>query len=262
MKRTIIIGSISIVIVLGIVAGIFMLRPVPNDTGHKGPPATQPITPVSSSTADWSFVPHPTGTSPRGGTATPATHSTATPMPTAGVTPVATPPVASPSPTRVPVRPTPVPTKAPATPTPSGASGGTSQLAQKLFQQINSDRAAEGLPPYTWDDKIAAVSTTHSKTMGQGCGLSHQCSGEPAPCDRLKNAGISWMACGENAGYTSPTPDQWSAVKTGIEQGMLGEQPPNDGHRRNLLSTSYHRVGIGVYVDAKGLIWVTEDFTN
>jgi uncharacterized protein YkwD len=70
------------------------------------------------------------------------------------------------------------------------------------------------------------------------------------------------MACGENAGYTSPTPDQWSAVKTNIEQGMLGEQPPNDGHRRNLLSTSYHRIGIGVYIDTKGLIWVTEDFTN
>ncbi|GHO96342.1 hypothetical protein KSF_063900 [Reticulibacter mediterranei] len=70
------------------------------------------------------------------------------------------------------------------------------------------------------------------------------------------------MACGENAGFTSPTPDQWGAVKANIEQGMLGEQPPDDGHRRNLLSTSYHRIGIGVYIDVKGLIWVTEDFTN
>jgi uncharacterized protein YkwD len=258
MKRTIVIGSISIVILLGIVAGIFMLRPAPADTAHKGPPATKSTTPVSSPTADWSFAPHPVGTASPAVTVTPATNSTPTPVPTAGATVHATPPTVSPSPTRATVPPTSVP----ATPTSSGASSGTLQLAQKLFQQINSDRAAEGLSPYTWDDKIAAVSTTHSKTMGQGCGLSHQCSGEPAPCDRLTNAGVSWMACGENAGYTSPTPDQWSAVKASIEQGMLGEQPPNDGHRRNLLSTSYHRVGIGVYIDAKGLIWVTEDFTN
>jgi uncharacterized protein YkwD len=149
-----------------------------------------------------------------------------------------------------------------ATPTSSGSSNSETQLTQQLFNQINSDRAAQGLPAYTWDDKIATVSRQHSVTMGQGCGLSHQCSGEPDPCQRLSNAGIQWMACGENVGYTTPTPDAWSAVKTNIEQGMLSEQPPNDGHRRNLLSASIHRIGIGTYIDSKGIIWVTEDFTN
>jgi uncharacterized protein YkwD len=253
MRRRIIIGSISIAIVLGIIAGIFLLRPVAPDTGHKGLSATPSTIPANSPTSDWSFVPHPTGTMPTKAAVTPAASSTAV-----GATTPTTPPTAAPNPTRTPVPPTPVPTAVRA----SGASAGISSLVQQLFQQVNSDRAAEGLPAYTWDDKIAAVSATHSKTMGQGCGLSHQCSGEPAPCDRLTNAGVSWMACGENAGYTSPTPDQWSAVKTGIERGMLSEKAPNDGHRRNLLSTSYHRIGIGIYIDAKGLIWVTEDFTN
>ncbi len=266
MRRKMVISSISIVIVLGIIAGIFLLRPVAPDTGQKGLSAPPSITPASSSTADWSFVPHPTGTMPTKVATTPAPSSTA--VTATGATIPTTPPTAAPgstrtpAPTRTPATPTPVPTAVRATPTSSGASAGTSPLVQQLFQQINSDRAAEGLPAYTWDDKIAAVSATHSKTMGQGCGLSHQCSGEPAPCDRLSNAGVSWMACGENAGYTSPTPDQWSAVKTNIEQGMLSEKAPNDGHRRNLLSTSYHHIGIGIYIDTKGLIWVTEDFIN
>jgi len=47
-----------------------------------------------------------------------------------------------------------------------------------------------------------------------------------------------------------------------IEQGMLKGQPPNDGHRKNLLSPAFHQVGIGIVIDAKGLVWVTEDFTN
>ena len=149
-----------------------------------------------------------------------------------------------------------------ATPTSSKSGSNETQLAQQLFKQINSDRAAQGLPAYVWDNKIAPVSYQHSVTMGQGCGLSHQCPGEPDPCQRLSNAGIQWTACGENAGYTSPYPDAWSAVKTNIEQGMLNEQPPNDGHRRNLLSTSFHHIGIGIYTDNKGTIWVTEDFTN
>jgi uncharacterized protein YkwD len=206
-------------------------------------------------------------------TATPETTSTTTPTasstPTTTPTPSPTPsPTATPSPTPSPTAtpsPTSSPTPVPPTPTPTAtptSNGDTSPLVQQLFQQINSDRAAQGLPAYTWDDKIAAVSATHSQTMGQGCGLSHQCPGEPAIGDRLRNAGINWMACGENAGYTSPTPDQWSAVKTNIEQGMLGEHPPEDGHRLNLLNTTYHRIGIGIYIDKDKIIWVTEDFAN
>jgi uncharacterized protein YkwD len=121
------------------------------------------------------------------------------------------------------------------------------------------------LPPYTWDDKIAAISAAHSKAIndtGQACTDKHQCPGEPPIGDRLKNAGISWTACAENVGGTSPVPDRWGAVKTNIEQGMLNEQPPKNGHRLNLLSTTYHRMGIGVYIANDGFTWITEDFSN
>jgi uncharacterized protein YkwD len=43
---------------------------------------------------------------------------------------------------------------------------------------------------------------------------------------------------------------------------MLAEQPPDDGHRQNLLSTSFHQIGVAVLIDAQGLAWVTEDFAN
>jgi uncharacterized protein YkwD len=206
-------------------------------------------TPTTSATAT---VVSPTGSTP---TATPTDIPTPTPIP-----PTPT-PTATPSPTPTPIPPTPTPIPPTPTPTPT-SSGGTTQLVQQLFQQINSDRAAAGLQPYMWDDKIAAVSATHTQTMIQGCGLEHQCPGEPAIGDRLRNAGINWTACGENIGYTSPTPDQWSAVKNNIEQGMLDEQPPKDGHRLSLLSSTYHRIGIGILIDKDGIVWVTEDFAN
>ncbi len=70
------------------------------------------------------------------------------------------------------------------------------------------------------------------------------------------------MTCGENIGYTSPYPDAWTAIKQNIEGGMLAEKPPEDGHRQNLLNTSFHQIGVAVLIDAKGLAWVTEDFTD
>ncbi len=139
----------------------------------------------------------------------------------------------------------------------------TTQLAQHLFALINQDRAAQGLPAYTWNATLAQGARQHSKRMAQPqCGLSHQCPGEPDPCQRITNENIVWTECGENAGYTTPYPNGWAAIKHNIEQGMLNEQPPNDGHRKNLLSSTFHKIGIGIYIDARSTIWVTEDFTN
>lgn len=134
------------------------------------------------------------------------------------------------------------------------------QLAQQLFTVINQDRAAANLPAYTWDANLTKSAMTHNHTMADtSCGLSHECPNEPDPGQRMKNAGASWFTYGENIGYTLPT--SWDRV-VAMHKSMLNEQPPNDGHRRNLLSTSFHRLGIGIYIDSSGKCWLTEDFTN
>jgi len=139
---------------------------------------------------------------------------------------------------------------------------GKSWLERQMFNLINSDRAAQGLYPYTWSGILASGAWQHSVRMSDpNCGMSHQCSGEPDPCTRVANEGISWTSCGENIGYSGPNPTDWAALQL-IEQYMLNEQPPDDGHRVNLLNTSYHRLGIGIYIDRTGIVWVTEDFAS
>jgi uncharacterized protein YkwD len=170
-------------------------------------------------------------------------------------------PRSTPTPSSKPSMPTPTPT--PKASGPVAKTDPVTQLEQNLFALINSDRAANGLPAYRWNATLAKGARLHSSKMAQPqCGLSHQCPGEPDPCQRVTNEGINWMDCGENAGYTSPDPTAWTAIKQNIEQGMLNEQPPDDGHRQNLLSSLFHQVGVGIYIDARGIIWVTEDFTN
>ena len=133
-------------------------------------------------------------------------------------------------------------------------------LAQQLFAHINQDRAAQGRPPYTLNATLSNGAYLHSVAMTQ-CGLTHACPNEPQPCQRVSNEGIQWTSCGENVGYSSPNPTPWGGVQI-IEQSMLNEKPPETGHRDNLLSTAFHRIGIGITIDSKGLVWVTEDFAS
>jgi uncharacterized protein YkwD len=43
---------------------------------------------------------------------------------------------------------------------------------------------------------------------------------------------------------------------------MLAEKPPDDGHRRNIMSSAFHHIGIAVYRDNSGIVWMTQDFSN
>lgn len=177
-------------------------------------------------------------------------------------------PTPTPDPTAT-ATPTPHPSPTPrARPTSSTHGGGStlsptsleSQLQQQLFTLINQGRADQGLYAYTLNSTMSGGAFRHSMNMAS-CGLSHQCPGEASPCQRVSNEGISWTSCGENVGYSSPDPTAWGGVQ-GIEQSMLDETPPDDGHRLNLLNASYHRVGVGIYVDSRGYVWVTEDFAS
>jgi len=159
------------------------------------------------------------------------------------------------------VIPTPMP---PTTTTPNSGNAEASEearLAQQLLRQINSDRTAQGLPAFQWDTTIARAAQKHNGQMASGCGMSHQCSGEPRLGTRLTNEGVQWSSCGENVGYATAGNNAWNGILR-IYNAMMGEKPPDDGHRRNLLSTSFQRIGIAVHIDGKGLVWLTEDFAR
>jgi uncharacterized protein YkwD len=167
-----------------------------------------------------------------------------------------------PTPTPVPTQP-PVSTQPPApTPTqPVSGGGNNQQLAAQLFALINSDRAAKGLPAYTLNSTLSNGAYQHDVTMASPqCGaLMHQCPGEPSPSQRVTNEGIKWMATGENIGEAS-YPNAWQGIQA-VHQQMVNEGP-SGGHYQNLFSSTYHQCGIGILIDAKGTVWITEDFTN
>ncbi|MFC1405482.1 MULTISPECIES: CAP domain-containing protein [Streptacidiphilus] len=158
------------------------------------------------------------------------------------------------------------PASASAPATTASATGTTSSDAvQQVLALINKSRAAQGLAPYTLDSGLNASAAAHNSVMASGCGLSHQCPGEAAFGDREIAAGVHWTSAGENIGEGGGVADTAAAEATsavGLTQMMLDEQPPDDGHRKNILSSSFTRVGIAVLRDANGTVWLTQDFAN
>jgi uncharacterized protein YkwD len=150
---------------------------------------------------------------------------------------------------------------------PAAGSPGTSQgsPAAQVLALINQARSAAGLAPLTITAGLNASASRHNATMAGGCGLSHQCSGEPDLGARETAAGVTWTACGENIGEGGPVANSSAAIArmaVGLTQSMLNEKPPDDGHRRNILSRSFTHIGIAVYRAPSGTVWLTQDFSS
>jgi uncharacterized protein YkwD len=167
------------------------------------------------------------------------------------------------------------PASAPDTTAPSSSAAGSPPAGTSPSQQgtpadqvlalINQARAQNGLPTLTYSSGLDESASKHNLLMAQGCGLSHQCPGEAAIGDRETAAGVHWTSAGENIGEEGPVSDDTTAIAqaaVALTQDMLNEQPPDDGHRKNILSSSFEHIGIAVYRDSSGTVWLTQDFSN
>jgi len=172
--------------------------------------------------------------------------------------------------------PTPTPRPTPALPTPPvipGSGSGVApygppppltaeeiQLTQKLFAQINSDRAARGLYPFTWNVTLAGGARLHSWNMYH-CGFSHTCPDGRTQCQRIADEGFAGYAdCGECIGLAGPSNPPWDNVYA-VQESMMNEGPTG-WHYIHLTSTTLHRAGVGIYVDPYGWVWFTEDLVS
>jgi uncharacterized protein YkwD len=173
-----------------------------------------------------------------------ATHGTATP-------PAKTPARTKPAPSRTPAR--------------HQLSAGTPSRipVDRVLALINQARATAGLPPYTSNSVLVASASQHNHVMVSGNCFEHVCPGEPGLGGRITGVGTGWL--GENIGKGGPVAATDSAIAemaVGLTQSMLDEKPPNDGHRQNILSSHFHHIGIALYRDSAGVVWMTQDFSD
>jgi uncharacterized protein YkwD len=220
---------------------------------HSHPPRTPGPASTSPAMSD-SGVPSPSGSPATSAPGTAPSH----PAPPTSMAASVPPPTHSAAP---PPKPTPKPSASASQPTGSASSAAAAQV----LKVINRARAQQGLTALAISSGLNASSAAHTSVMAGDCGLSHQCPGEPPLGTRLTDAGVQWTSAGENIGEGGPVADSTAAIKqlaANLTQSMLNERPPDDGHRMNILSSSFHFIGITVFLDAKGTVWMTQDFSN
>ncbi len=135
---------------------------------------------------------------------------------------------------------------------------GTAERA--VFDAINASRVSAHLPALRWHAGLQASAAFHNRRMASRDMLSHQIPGEISLGTRVTLQHVAWTYAAENIGWSS---DMTTHGVLSLENAMIHEAAPNDGHRRNLLSRSLNYVGVSVQVDpAHHRIWLTEDFAR
>lgn len=162
--------------------------------------------------------------------------------------PVVTAPVAS-KPATQPAAPT-TPTKATTTPS-NTVSSSNLTYEQKVAELVNIERQKAGLSALTFDQSVSNVARTKSKDMAANNYFAHQSPTYGSAGDMLTKFGIKWSAWGENIASGQRTPE---AVVTAWMNSA--------GHRANILSSNFSKIGVGYAVNSNGTPYWTQIFTN
>jgi uncharacterized protein YkwD len=99
---------------------------------------------------------------------------------------------------------------------------------------VNKERTSTDIPALDFSENLAKVARAHCSDMFKRGYFSHYTPEGLSPFDRMTEADIVFTYAGENLAL-APSVDL--AMK-GLMQSL--------GHKANILSTNFHRVGVGV----------------
>ncbi len=103
-----------------------------------------------------------------------------------------------------------------------------------MIDLVNKERVSRGLKALVFDAKLRDVARGHSADMFTRGYFSHYSPEGKTVADRVTAAGIDFLVIGENLAYA---PNVESA-----HRGLMN----SEGHRANILSPDYGKIGIGV----------------
>lgn len=123
-------------------------------------------------------------------------------------------------------------------------------LEKRMLEMINEERAKENLPPLKADPEQTRVARAHSRDMFARGYFAHQNPDGKSPFDRMREAGVRFTAAGENLAL---------AQTLEIAHRNLMNSP---GHRANIMSPAFGRVGIGIMDGGFYGLMISQEFRD
>jgi uncharacterized protein YkwD len=141
---------------------------------------------------------------------------------------------------------------------------------QYVLALVNADRSAHGLPVLKRDAVAERAAQRHADDMAQRGFTAHWGSDGSVPEERYTQAGGEHFvqenaACFFDAEQRplDPAARFEAAQLEQIEAAFMGEVPPHDGHRKNILKATHTGLGIGL-AQPRGLAQpcMTQEFVD
>lgn len=120
----------------------------------------------------------------------------------------------------------------------------------KMFQLVNDERAANGLPKLMLDNNLQNLARRHAKDMFKRGYFSHISPDGEDPFMRMTDAEIVYATAGENLAL-APTVEL-------AHSGLMN----SPGHRANILEERFGHIGIGVIDGGVYGKMFVQEFTN
>ena len=128
------------------------------------------------------------------------------------------------------------------------------QVEQAIFNKVNEERAKAGVSPLSYNSTMEKYARIKSQDMGDNNYFSHADLSGNYITSKMKADGVSYKAWGENIAYIGGITDPTALANKFMENWMNSE-----GHRKNILSTNFDSIGIGVY-QSGNKVYATQEF--
>jgi len=128
------------------------------------------------------------------------------------------------------------------------------QVEQAIFNKVNEERSKAGVAPLTYNKTMEKYARIKSQDMGDKNYFSHQDLSGNLITTKMKADGVSYRAWGENIAYIGGVSDP-----TALANQFMTNWMNSEGHRKNILSTNFESIGVGVY-KAGNRVYATQEF--
>lgn len=131
----------------------------------------------------------------------------------------------------------------------SNSNSSVSSYERQVVELVNAERAKNGLSPLTLDSSVSKVARVKSQDMATNNYFSHTSPTYGGAGNMLKQFGIKYTAYGENIASGQKTPQQ-----------VVSAWMNSSGHRANILSSSFTKIGVGYATNSSGKAYWTQMF--
>ncbi|MCX8151507.1 MAG: CAP domain-containing protein [Archaeoglobaceae archaeon] len=118
----------------------------------------------------------------------------------------------------------------------------------QMVNLVNQERAKNGLQPLTIDMRIVKTARMKSQDMIAKNYFGHQSPTYGSPFDLMKSQGITYRSAGENLAGAATVERAHTILMNSA------------GHRANILSTKFTKIGIGIIKGGPYGLMITQHF--